>query len=152
MADVIYERSAGAVVFYMDGSGRREYLLLHYPSGHWDFPKGIIEEGEEELETAYREVEEETGIPRDKLVLMPGFREEISYRFYSHGKVVRKTVVFFLMRSLTKEVRISWEHKGYVWLEYPYAVEKATYKTAKNLLKKAELHVRRLISEGRIAI
>jgi len=46
LAKVIYERSAGAVVFHIDGSGKREYLLLHYPSGHWDFPKGMLQGGD----------------------------------------------------------------------------------------------------------
>ena len=152
MARVIQEVSAGAIIFYVDGDGRRLYLLLHYPSGHWDFPKGMIEEGETELETIYREVFEETGIPKDKLILIDGFRREIKYRFMSHGNVVRKRVIFRLMRSLTKDVRISWEHKGYIWLEFPYALERATYKSAKNLLREAELYIRRLIKEGKLQI
>ncbi|HIE37161.1 TPA: NUDIX domain-containing protein [Candidatus Geothermarchaeota archaeon] len=152
MSNTIYERSAGAVIVYITEDKRRMYLLLHYPSGHWDFPKGIIEEGEDELDTIYREVYEETGIPREKLILLDGYREVIRYKFMSHGQVVRKTVIFRLMLSLTMDVKISWEHKGYIWLEYPNAVQKATYKSAKELLKSAELHIRKLIKEGKIKV
>lgn len=51
------EKSAGAVII-----NDKKVLLLHYSSGHWDFPKGHIEKGETELETAKREVKEETGL------------------------------------------------------------------------------------------
>ena len=43
-------------------SNEKEFLLLHHTVGHWDFPKGNIEAGEDELETARREIFEETGI------------------------------------------------------------------------------------------
>lgn len=55
------EHSCGIVVFRNE-NGIRCYLLLHYPSGHWDFPKGHVEEREKRHETALRELEEETGI------------------------------------------------------------------------------------------
>ena len=42
---MIEERSAGAVLFNETGSGKI-FLLLNYPSGHWDFVKGNIEKGE----------------------------------------------------------------------------------------------------------
>lgn len=152
MGKRIRERSAGAIIFYMSSENMREYLLLHYPSGHWDFPKGNIEPGETPLITAYREVEEETGLSRDKLILIDNFKKEISYYFTSHGTLVYKTVIFFLMRSLSKDVKISWEHKGYKWLSYPEAIKQATYKTAKNLIREAEEYVRRLIIEGKLHV
>jgi len=148
----IREKSAGAVVFFMNSLEEREYLLLHYPSGHWDFPKGNIEPGETPLVTAYREVEEETGISKDKLLLIENFRREISYYFTSHGTLVYKTVIFFLMRSLSKDVKLSWEHKGYKWLPYPDAIRLATFKTAKNLIRESEEYIRKLIIEGRLEI
>jgi len=146
------ERSAGAVIFYMDSKDYREYLLLHYPSGHWDFPKGNIEPGETPLVTAYREIEEETGLSRDKLILVKGFKREISYYFTSHGTLIYKTVIFFLMRSLSKDVRISWEHKGFKWVSYQDALSLATFKTAKNLIKEAEGYIRELIIEGKLEV
>ena len=57
------EFSAG-VILYRQLKDSREYLLLHYPGGHFDFPKGHLEQDETEREAAYRELKEETGIDR----------------------------------------------------------------------------------------
>lgn len=139
------EKSAGAVIFREEG-GIRYYLLLHYQSGHWDFPKGHIEEGEKEKATVKREVEEETGIKDIKII--PGFKEWIKYLFranYNFKKEdkdkapwVFKIVVFSLAKTTTKEVRISDEHIGYKWLDYNSALKRLTHKNAKNILEKAD--------------
>lgn len=128
------ERSAGAVVF------RKEkevlyYLLLHYKAGHWDFPKGNIKKGEELTETARRETEEETGIEDIKFI--QGFKEKINYFYQRGGKKIYKTVVFFLTETKTKEIKLSFEHIGFEWLPYKEALDKLTFKNAKEILKKA---------------
>lgn len=115
---------------------KREYLLLHYAAGHWDSAKGHIEKGETSQQTALRELKEETGISKVKLV--PGFKETISYRYVDKGEKVLKFVVVYLGSTRQKKVKISLEHKGFVWLPHKEAVKKATYKNAKNVLKKAE--------------
>ncbi len=143
---MIKERSAGAVIFYA-AEGGPEYLLLHYTAGHWDFPKGNIEPGESELETVRREVEEETGI-RD-IELVYGFRKLIRYHYRKGKELVSKEVVFYLAESKTKDVRISWEHTGYVWLGYEDALKKLTYKNAKELLRDAHEVVKSLLAERR---
>ena len=151
------EKSAGAVIFYKNlvsrsarnktKKGTIEYLLLQYPKlvkepkkkrqipGHWDFPKGHIEEGEEEAETVSREVLEETGI--HELTFMPGFRETIRYFFQKEGKKVFKEVVFYLAQANSKNVTLSFEHLGFKWLPFPKALDITTYKNAKMILQKA---------------
>ena len=143
---MIKERSAGAVIFYA-GEGEPEYLLLHYTAGHWDFPKGNIEPGESELETVRREVEEETGI-RD-IELVYGFKKLIRYHYRKGKELVSKEVVFYLAESKTKDVRISWEHTGYVWLGYEDALKKLTYKSAKEVLRDAHETVKSLLAGRR---
>ena len=129
---MIDERSAGAVVFYMEDNSEPEYLLLHYSAGHWDFPKGNIEAGENEKQTATREIREETCITN--VEFLDGFRMKIEYK-YRHGKKpVRKEVVLYLARARTRKVILSHEHIGFAWRKFDDAMEQLTYLNAKNLL------------------
>ena len=73
---MIEERSAGAILYQESPSGKI-YLLLNYPSGHWDFVKGNIEKGETLKQTVLREVKEETGISDIKFVSR--FEDKIEY-------------------------------------------------------------------------
>lgn len=128
------EKSAGAVVFRKE-KGTIKYLLLHHELGHRDFPKGWIERREELLETARREIEEETGIK--DIEFTPGFKEHIKYFFRWEGKNIFKIVTFFLAETKSKKVKISYEHTGYKWLPYVGALKQLTYKNTKEILKKA---------------
>lgn len=151
------EKSAGAIIFRKD-NGVNYYLLLHYGSGHWEFPKGHIEGEESEEETVLRETAEETGI-RD-LKIIPGFKKYMKYFFRqyptkvpqqrdnltdglvrrsskSEGGWVFKLVTFFVAETKTEEVKISSEHTGFVWLAIDEAIKKTTFKNSKKLLKEA---------------
>ena len=128
------EKSAGTILF-RKGKEVLYYLLLHYQVGHWDFPKGNIEKGEQITETARRETKEETGI--GDIEFIQGFKEEIEYFYQREGKRIYKTVIFFLSRTKTKGVKISFEHQGFEWLNYEKALKKLTHKNAKEILKKA---------------
>ena len=68
-------------------------MVKHRAGGHWAFPKGHVEKGETETETAVREVLEETGVP---IEIEPGYRETNSYSPY-RGAV--KDVVSFWARA-----------------------------------------------------
>ena len=136
---MIQEKSAG-IILYHDNSSR-EYLLLHYPAGHWDYPKGHVEEGEVETETALREMEEETGIKEEEINLYDDFRETIDYIYQKGSELSHKEVVFFLGESDTKRVKVSREHQDYIWLTYEEAIEKLTFNNAKKLLKKIKEHL-----------
>lgn len=129
------EKSCGALIYRVSG-GKRLYLLLHYDEGHWDFPKGHVEAGEGEEQTARREIEEETGILQ--LEFAAGFREAIQYSFRRGGAFVPKQVVFFLAETKEERVRLSDEHIGFEWMEYASAKKRATYRNAKSLLEKSE--------------
>lgn len=132
---MLEERSAGAVLFFGNASSR-EYLILHYPSGHWDFPKGNIEPDETIMQTARREVKEETGI--GEINFRDGFEKRIEYYYRRDGQMVHKVVMFLLAESKSRDVKISFEHEGFTWLHYPDAVMKLTFRNAKSILKDAE--------------
>ena len=125
------EKSAGAVVFIKEKEPI--YLLLQYEAKHWDFPKGNIEAGETDHQTVKREIEEETGIK--DIELIKDFKENIQYYFKFNNELINKTVVFYLAKTKTKEVKISFEHIGFEWLPYDKALEKLTFKNAKKILE-----------------
>jgi prepilin-type N-terminal cleavage/methylation domain-containing protein len=126
------ESSAGAVIFFQKGK-KREYLLLNYLGGHWGFPKGHIELNENPIKTAIREIKEETGLD---VKIIPGFERKITYSFRHKGEFVIKDVVFYLAKAKSQRVRLSKEHKGYVWLPYKSAYNLITYE--KDIIKSAE--------------
>lgn len=130
---MIEERSAGAVLFNETPNGRM-YLLLNYPSGHWDFVKGNIEKGEAIRDTVIREIKEETGILDVEFV--NGFEDRIEYYYQRNGELVHKEVVFFLAKTKTTSIKISEEHLGFTWLGFDSALKKLTYKNAKNVMEK----------------
>ena len=127
------EKSCGAVVFANDTEVK--YLLLHYEAGHWDFVKGNVEPNESEKDTVIRELKEETGIVDAKFI--EGFREKIEYFYRRQGNTIHKEVIFFLIEAHTEKVELSYEHVGFDWQDYQRALEKLTFKNAKDILQKA---------------
>lgn len=127
------QKSCGAIMFH-NGKGRK-YLLLHYESGHWDLVKGHVEKDESEEDTASREAREETGLD---IKILPGFRETIKYFFREKGNLINKEVVFFVAEAKTTDVTLSREHIGYEWLPFDQAIQRLTYKNAKDVVKKAD--------------
>lgn len=138
------EKSAGAIIFRKE-NGNTYYLLLRYRSGHWEFPRGHIEEGETQEQAARREIKEETGIKDLKII--PGFREYTKFLFKKTYNLkpeekkkppwIFKLVYFFLAETVTKSVMLDEENTGFLWLPYEQALKKITYKPAKTVFKKA---------------
>jgi 8-oxo-dGTP pyrophosphatase MutT (NUDIX family) len=140
----VHERSAGFIVFHVrlgDGPAvdRLTYLLLDY-GRHWDFAKGHVEKGEDDLTAATRELAEETGLAGVRVV--PGFAHELAYFFRHKSKgLVRKAVVFFLAETPTDAVALSHEHVGYAFLPIEPAVKQVTFANAKKVLRLAHEHL-----------
>ncbi|MDD2806986.1 MAG: NUDIX domain-containing protein [Patescibacteria group bacterium] len=133
------EKTIGIVVFRREGQGIR-YLLLHHGGSYWNFPKGRQEAGETEIESALRELHEETGITDIKIV--DGFKEEYDYDFDSEiingvREKKYKTAIFFLGEVASAEITISSEHIDSGWFDYDKALERSFFQQGQNLLKKA---------------
>ncbi len=134
------EKSCGAIIFRRSKKSIEFIVIKHSLSvgGHWDFPKGHVEAGETEQETALREVSEETGL---RVKLIEGFREEI--RYVDQINNVNKVVVFFVGEAISSEAKGDGkEVVDLCWLEYDLALEKLTYENAKHVLKKVELFLK----------
>ncbi|HEX5418849.1 MAG TPA: NUDIX domain-containing protein [Gammaproteobacteria bacterium] len=111
--------SAGVVVVRETAAGLRWLLLRAYRN--WDFPKGIVEAGEEPLAAAIRETAEETGI--EDLDLAWG-RDYVDTLPYAANKVAR----YFLARTATERVELAPnpelgrpEHHEFRWVDLDQA-------------------------------
>ena len=127
-----YEKSCGAVL-YTEDEGVRKYILITNISGHIGFPKGHIEYGETEKQTALREIYEETGV---HTAIIDGFREFYNYRI---NNFIRKKAIYFLASFHPKDVRMSiMEISEYRLLPYEEALEALNFRHDKRILEKAE--------------
>ena len=131
-----YEYSCGAVVFTrIDGAPH--YLLVRakdQPEGCHGFPKGHMESGETERETALREILEETGV---RVELLEGFRAVTEYPLPTPPDT-RKRVVFFLAEYADQQVHIQeTELAGYVLAPFDDALALTEFADSKQILTEA---------------
>ena len=85
-----YEKSCGVIIFTRENNAIK-YVIIKSINGFYGFPKGHVEAGETETQTALREVYEEVGLLPN---LIEGFRETVEY--YIPSVDVQKQVVYFL--------------------------------------------------------
>ena len=131
-----YEKSCGAVLFTEQG-GERKYILITNISGHIGFPKGHIEYGETEKQTALREIYEETGIHTS---IIDGFREFYNYRINSF---IKKKAIYFLASFDPKDIQMCIrEISEYRLLDYQQALNTLNFRHDKKILEKAELFIK----------
>lgn len=126
------EKSCGAVIFYQDKSIDKILLIKHLNGGHWSFPKGHVEAGETEQETACREILEETGV---QVNLDPEFRAKVSY---CPKKDVLKDVVYFIaIAQDNKTTAQESEIAEISWVPIADAKESISYKNDKIIIEEA---------------
>ena len=126
------EKSCGAIVFYLKENKEQILLIKHSNSGHWSFPKGHVEAGETEVETAVREIKEETGVDAN---IDTRFRTVVTY---SPKKDVIKDVVYFFATADCYETEKQEEEVSEVrWVDIDKALGSVSYKNDKELVRKA---------------
>lgn len=112
-----YEKACGAVIV---NHGR--VLLVHQQNDLWGFPKGHVEPHESELETAEREVKEETGLD---IIIDPSARFRIEY--YIQELDVQKEVILFLAQLKDPSAACTRQESEIAELRWvPYADVEAT--------------------------
>ncbi|MDQ5983149.1 MAG: NUDIX domain-containing protein [Eubacteriales bacterium SKADARSKE-1] len=108
----LYEKSCGAIIFKIKNN-QRYFLLVKNKNGkNWGFPKGHIEVGETEEQTAIREIKEETNLD---VTILNGFRKKSFYRPF--GKTRKKVVIFLAQSSQDHVKKQNSEIEGYKWLK-----------------------------------
>ncbi len=133
-ARCLHEKSCGAIVF-RKRSGNHEFLLVkNKRGGNWGFPKGHIEIGENEFDTAKREVKEETGLD---ILPLEGFR--VISEYHPRGRIY-KQVVFFLaeMPDSGEVVPQQSEIDRYIWADYGLAMRTFRFNNDRSVLTQAK--------------
>ena len=127
------EKSCGAVLF-TENNGRRYYTLVRtIPDGICGLPKGHVENGESDEETALREIREETCVDAE---ILPGFRRQVEYRMHNG---TRKQVVYFIARYDGQTARKNPEEAQDVFsLPYEQAISALTFDNVRQILAEAE--------------
>ncbi|MBO4897485.1 MAG: NUDIX domain-containing protein [Clostridia bacterium] len=128
-----YEKSCGAVIMRKNTDNNIEVLLVSMKNGgHFSFPKGHVEGDETELETAAREILEETKL---EVEFLDGFRMTTGY---SPAKDVFKDVIYFAATPVTDEIKKQdAEILDIGWFPAEKAVEKVTFENDKKILTEA---------------
>lgn len=124
---MVFEKSCGAIIFDDD-----KVLILQQAAGHWGFPKGHVENDETEVETAKREIKEETNLDVE-------INENFRYaEKYSPAEGVEKEVIYFIAKKIGGEINPQEEEVQKIeWLSYDEALERLTFNNSKELLKLA---------------
>ena len=129
-----HEKSCGAIVYRKLGDTYQLLLIKHKFGGHWSFPKGHVEKGENEFQTALREVKEETGL---EVTLQKEFRQCVEYFPKPH---VKKMVVYFLGPA-DPEAQVHCQEEEVsetTWANMDQAYHMVTFKNDRNLIQKAK--------------
>ena len=137
---MLHEKSCGAIV-YRKFHGNTEILLIkHINSGHWYFPKGHVESGETEVETAKREIMEETSID---VIIDPTFRETVTY---CPKKDTIKVVVYFLAKAKNVNFIPQEDEIAEIrWVDISYAANILSYDNDKTIVTKAKTAIKEAI-------
>ena len=114
-------------------------LSRHRDRTTWETQGGHIEPGEQEEETALREIWEETGL---RVELVEGFRTEDVHLFLKNGEQVMKRIVYFLGKFSGQVVRIQEsELTGAFLMDYPTAMKAFQYESSRRILKEANDYI-----------
>ncbi len=134
------EKSCGGVVFTRDGDELR-YVIIRQTNGVCGFPKGHMEAGESEVDTAVREIKEETGLD---VALLDGFRETDTYQFSLDDEVaILKDVVYFL-GEFSSQTLIPQEGEltEIYLLPLEEALDTLDFERSKQILREADDYIR----------
>jgi len=127
--ECLYEHSCGAVVYRIINDQIRFLLIKNRGSANWGFPKGHRERGENRIDTAKREVLEETGL---RIEVLDGFCETSNYKIAQ--RIEKRVDIFLASTSDTQTVIQQEEIERYSWLLYDSALRQLNFENDKSIL------------------
>ena len=136
------EISCGAVVYDIFDGVVKFLLVKHINGKHWAFPKGHIENNETKVETALREIKEETGLDVN---LDDNFCKMVSYNV---GSYIIKDVFYFVAKNKdtnSKVVLQREEISKYGWFDFDKALSILTFQNDKNVLTSAREYLKKTL-------
>ena len=141
------DMSMGVIVFYRFPRSVK-YLIIKHKKGHWAFPKGHPEKGETKLETALRELEEETGVSKINLLKKRILLKE-QYKFTDKkGVKILKKVNYFIAEAKNKKVKLDLkEVTDFKWATLKAGLVKITFNESKSIFKKADKIVKTFLKK-----
>lgn len=132
------EKCAGAIVYRKKDNNYQFLIIKGANEGSWGFPKGHIEDDENEVQTAVREVKEETNIDIN-IINSKGFRYCIKYIIKPN---IYKEVDLFLAKSYSDNIQIDKKELDEAhWMNFEEAVKKLTFSYQREILRKAMLYI-----------
>ncbi|MBN3272480.1 AP4A tetraphosphatase, partial [Polyodon spathula] len=126
-----YDSGTGVRYCVILGARRTASSVSLYP--------GHVDPGEDDLQTALRETQEEAGLGVEHFRILEGYRKELRYMVNSQPK----TVVYWLAElcDSSTSVRLSEEHQDYRWLGVEEACQLSEYKDLQEALREAHSFV-----------
>ncbi len=144
------EYSAGIIIYFDDvNTGKEKFLILKHRKGHWSFPKGHIENGEDIKTAAVREVKEETGLDGIEILRSEEKNKNDKYMLSENYIIkdtnIEKTNYYFIGKvpqtyeeNMYPKVKIDVDEiLDYRWCNYEEASNLITFNQARELLKNA---------------
>ena len=131
------EKSCGAIVYKKDNN-EVLFLLVHQNNGHYSFPKGHTEKNETELETALREIKEETNL---EVEIDDNFRHQITYLVESRN-IMKDTVYFVAMPKTFELISQEGEIDECIWCSYDEVLEKLEFDNIKEVFGNAYNYIK----------
>lgn len=120
------EKSCGCIIVDDD-----KVLLIQQNKGHWGFPKGHVENDETEIETAIREVREETNIDVEVEK-----EKRYSMSYYMDNGILKEVVLFLAHPKNKNFIPQQEEIQDIKWLSINDALNLITFDNSKEALKK----------------
>ena len=133
-----YIKSCGFVA-YKQIENKNYYLIIKSLNGDIGFPKGHMEIGESELQTAIRELKEETCA---EVEVISGFRYQIEYPLPRVPDAIKQSVYFLGKCTLESIICQETEVDSAEFIPYEDAIKMLTFEETKNILRDAELFIR----------